>query len=155
MHLWAHDPRSAQDGSTSSEKCTPGRCLCKNFLSGVNFSRLSEKKCIYSALVKEMTIMSYAYRHKSYGSFINGYTKTFSPTCQLWAKCRTKEKKQWKYIKVQVHQFAPKKLGMTRQIEWKSAILPPIGISLCLFFPSSDWWNEISQWSFVICFSKN
>ena len=23
------------------------RCLCKNFLSGVNFSRLSEKKCIY------------------------------------------------------------------------------------------------------------
>ena len=22
-HLWAHDPRSAQDGSTSSEKCTP------------------------------------------------------------------------------------------------------------------------------------
>ena len=23
MHLWAHDPQSAQDGSTSSEKCTP------------------------------------------------------------------------------------------------------------------------------------
>ena len=23
MHLWAHDPRSAQDGSTSSEKCSP------------------------------------------------------------------------------------------------------------------------------------
>ena len=26
---------------------TPQTCLCKNFLSGVNFSRLSEKKCIY------------------------------------------------------------------------------------------------------------
>ena len=26
---------------------TPQTCLCKNFLSGVNFSRMSEKKCIY------------------------------------------------------------------------------------------------------------
>ena len=27
MHLWAYDPRSAQDRSTSSEKCTPGKVL--------------------------------------------------------------------------------------------------------------------------------
>ena len=27
-HLWAHDPWSAQDGSTSSEKCTPAHCYC-------------------------------------------------------------------------------------------------------------------------------
>ena len=32
---------------TSYLSQTPQTCLCKNFLSGVNFSRLSEKKCIY------------------------------------------------------------------------------------------------------------
>ena len=32
---------------TSYFSQTPQTCLCKKFLSGVNFSRLSEKKCIY------------------------------------------------------------------------------------------------------------
>ena len=32
---------------TSYLSQTPQTCLCKNFLSGVNFSRMSEKKCIY------------------------------------------------------------------------------------------------------------
>ena len=27
MHLWAHDPWSAQDVSTSNEKCTPGNTI--------------------------------------------------------------------------------------------------------------------------------
>ena len=35
------------DHHTSYLSQSPQTCLCKNYLSGVNFSRLSEKKCIY------------------------------------------------------------------------------------------------------------
>ena len=43
-HLWAHDPRSAQDGSTSSEKCTPAQSLIRLGSDKNNKSNIDQLK---------------------------------------------------------------------------------------------------------------
>ena len=45
LDIWLR--KSLVPAHTSYLSQTPQTCLYKNFLSGVNFSRLSEKKCIY------------------------------------------------------------------------------------------------------------
>ena len=37
--MWAHDPRSAQDGSTSSEKCTPASMIKKRYVTDTGPNR--------------------------------------------------------------------------------------------------------------------
>ena len=46
-HIRTFHLKEVNDSHTFYLSQTPQTCLCKNFLSGVNFSRMSEKKCIY------------------------------------------------------------------------------------------------------------
>ena len=88
MHLWAHDPRSAQDGSTSSKKCTPDNdnddaCDSSHALSPFVFSA---RKTVRAKRMKRKGTME--------GRWLKFWTKQMQKLIQKnWEKRQTFEKR--------------------------------------------------------------
>ena len=82
MHLWAHDPQSAQDGSTSNEKCTAGQrmgddfqyvqwfyTLCNNIFLFVLFVFVLNKKKLFFFTLLPRFFQHIMARHRYFRAF--------------------------------------------------------------------------------------